>query len=73
MVAVVEACHGFARLFGSEVVVFAQLFQFGFEIVGYLLPGEAANLVITLVHTDIVQLVEVAEDADLAEFGDACQ
>ena len=43
------------------------------EVLAHLLPGNAAESLVAVVHADVLGLVEAAEHADLRELGDARQ
>ena len=68
MISIIFFLQSCIAFFLCDFVYFRYLFHFRVEILMYLPQRYATHRGITVVHRDVVQIVQVAEDADLAEF-----
>ena len=73
MIAVVAVFQAQAYIFIGGVVCRCKQLQRFFKIGVNFFLGDAAYRLVSVVHTDILQVVQVAEHTYLPEFSHACQ
>ena len=73
MVAIIHKGQTGDYLIESLFILHAQGFYFGSKRIYQFIFGDTAKGGIRRLHADIVQLVQIAEDADLGKLGDSGQ
>ena len=73
MIAVIINSELLVRLLYRLVICLSKSLNFSVKITMELFLGNAAKVVIAVVHRYVIQVVKVAEHTDLAELGDTCE
>ncbi len=70
MIAVIESCQLCQAFLIRHTQVFSQCLYIRFHLSGKFLLADTADSRILVEHTDVIEVIEFAEDAELRELGD---